>query len=373
MSLINEVLRDLDARHAADSERSGLARNVKALPGARPSIWSRLTWPLLAACSGGAVVWLLIGPSPTPLPAPAAPAPIAAPAPAAEAAVEPAPTAAAETTPAAPADPVPLKLEVAITAAPEPKPKPAVPQSRPAEPVPAAPRVAAPPPPPAPPKVAAADKPLSSKPLQATGNASNAPAQINKQATGGGSLNEQAEAEYRRGLNAARRGDGAEASDAYRAAIKLQNNHVLARQALLSLLVEQRQWAAVEVLALDGLGIMPNRHDWALLAARVQFERGEVGQALDTLSLHAASARGNADYQVFHALLLQRANRHAEAVTCYQTALAINPAEGRWWYGLARALEADHREPEARQAYEKARASGNLPPDLLQAVERRLR
>jgi MSHA biogenesis protein MshN len=158
-----------------------------------------------------------------------------------------------------------------------------------------------------------------------------------------------------------------------RSALKISPAHLSARQALLSLLTEQQRWSEAETLALDGVGLYPQRSDWALLAARLMYERGEASGALTLLDQHAATAKQNPDYQIMHALLLQRAARNAEAAECYQRALAIRPQEGRWWYGLGRALEADHRDALARQAYEKARESGTLPPDLQQAVERRLR
>lgn len=202
---------------------------------------------------------------------------------------------------------------------------------------------------------------------------SNAPAHISKQATEASTAGEQAEAEYRRGMNAIRRGEAVEGGNALRAALRIAPTHAAARQALLAQLSAELRWPEVELLALDGVGLQPQRSDWALLAARLMYERGEASGALSVLDQYAAAARQNADYQILRALLLQRAGRNADAADCYQTALAIRPQEGRWWFGLGRALDADQREALARQAYEKARESGNLPPDLQQAVERRLR
>jgi MSHA biogenesis protein MshN len=191
--------------------------------------------------------------------------------------------------------------------------------------------------------------------------------------TDASTANEHAESEYRRGTAAIRRGDIVEGGDALRSALRIAPTHAPARQALLALLMEQQRWADAETLALDGVGLMPQRSDWALLAARLMYERGEAAAALTLLDQYAGNARQNADYQVMRALLLQRANRNADAADCYQAALAIRPQEGRWWYGLGLALDADHREALARQAYEKARESNNLPAELRQAVERRLR
>lgn len=359
MSLINEVLRDLDTRHAAESERKGLDENIRALPQVPVRPWRKLAPLMLAACAGGAAVWLWLQPTMPPAAPPVVSAPVDTPAPLAAAPLEPA----TQTEPRVDSAPA-LRLDTDISA----PPKPAL-----ASPPPAPKAIA--------PVVTAAAKPVAApapaptaKPATAAPAPHGAP-HISKQASdgSGGTQAEQAEAEYRRGYAALRRGVAAEAGEAFRAALKLQSGHVNARQALLALLTEQKQWQDVEVLALDGVGIYPQRSDWAMLAARIIFERGDAAGALDTLQQHAAGARQNPDYQIFHALLLQRANRYAEAVTCYQLALAVRPSEGRWWYGLGRALDADRREAEARQAYEKARDSGNLPPDLAQIVDKRLR
>lgn len=363
MSLINDMLRDLDSRNAASSERNGLAHNIRALPPQRERRLHPLLLVLLAASAGGAVVWLLQKPAASP--------------PAAPLAVEPvirvtaaAPTTEITSSPAAEAPPAlavpvlqapPLRLDTQLEQVPSPA-------ARTAPTVAAAPPTAAP---------APASKPLppASAATRATEpvNLNPAAPKISKQPALGDSPAEQAEADYRRGIAAIRRGDNSEAGEALKSALRLWPTHSGARQALLGQLTEQQRWQDAETLALDGVGLLPQRSDWALLAARLMYERGEAEQALETLNQHAGAARQNADYQIMHALLLQRAGRHAEAVSCYRTALALRPGEGRWWFGLGRALDADRREAEARQAYEKARESGNLSPELQQSVERRLR
>lgn len=397
MSLINDMLRDLDSRNAAGSERNGLDRNVRALPGASGHSGIH---PLLlvsgAALLGGAAVWFALKLQ-TPEAAPPAPQ-AASPAVATPAVMPPAATAPA----AEPATPeTPLRLDTDISA----------PSASRREPAAVTPTLGAPPTPPTPPapaaSVAVVPSPGASapapqlvvppkthpqastpKPAQTTGapptvtantaipaeSARNtAGAHISKQPSGASLVSDAAEAEYRRGATAIRRGDQVDAGEAFRSALRISPTHIAARQALLALLTDQQRWADAETLALDGVGLYPQRSDWALLAARLMYERGEASSALTLLDRQASTARQNPDYQVLHALLLQRAGRNAEAADCYQRALTVRPLEGRWWYGLGRALDADHRDAQARQAYEKARETGNLPSDLQQAVERRLR
>ncbi len=379
MSLINDMLRDLDARNAADSERSGLANNVRALPNQR----ERRVHPALLALSmlvlAGGLAWRLLQPV-EPKHAPVQAKPTAAvpetpvltatedaptPVPPIEQALNHTEPAAGATAPASETQAAThLRLETSISNPPAPKSASA--------PVDAATAAA-----PIMPKVVAA-VPVDAAP-QATLPSTNAKprnttaAQISKQPTQAGSTTEQAEAEYQRAVAALQRGAAGEAGDLLRSALKLNPAHIAARQTLLSQLVEQKQWQNAETLALDGVGLLPHRSDWAMLAARIMYEQGETDEALDTLNQYAAAGRQNTDYQILHALLLQRAGRNSDAANCYRTALALRPNEGRWWYGLGRALDADRRDAEARQAFEKAREAGNLPAELQQSIERRLR
>lgn len=422
MSLINDMLRDLDSRNASGGERGGLARNVRALPGAEaPRRLHPLLLALGAAMIGAGAVWLVLRqpPAAPAIPAGAAPS-AAASVPAAVSSAAPqtivatAPSAPDPTT-AAPApanagEPAPLRLDTDIEHLPAgPAAPPAAAQANqatPADAVPAAASSASPvtKAPAAVPAVAksasVSPSPQPPRPVAKVASGAEAPRLvaergalpekqaprgiadnagvvrepgISRQPTSAGTMAEMADGEYRRGIAALRHSDLADANDAFRAALRIAPGHVAARQALLALLTDMQRWPEVETLALDGVGLMPQRSDWVLLAARIMYERGDAANALTTLDHYAAGARQNADYQILYALLLQRANRNADAVACYRTALGLRPNEGRWWYGLGRALDADNKEAAARQAYEKARDSGNLPPELQQAVERRLR
>ena len=107
--------------------------------------------------------------------------------------------------------------------------------------------------------------------------------------------------------------------------------------------------------------------------ARLQLENGKLADAVDTLARHARHAEQNPDYQAFQALLFQKQKRSREAAERYRSALALRPTESRWWYGLGLALETDQKPQEAREAFLKAKETGNLPAELTAAVEQRLR
>jgi MSHA biogenesis protein MshN len=91
------------------------------------------------------------------------------------------------------------------------------------------------------------------------------------------------------------------------------------------------------------------------------------------LQKNAAAGEASAEFQGFTGALLNRAGRSAEAVERYRHAARLSPGEGRWWAGLGIALDASGKPSEARDAYLRARQSPDLPPDLAQHVDQRLR
>jgi MSHA biogenesis protein MshN len=106
--------------------------------------------------------------------------------------------------------------------------------------------------------------------------------------------------------------------------------------------------------------------------ARIEVERGAVPDALATLEAAAPAAAGNAQFQAFMAALLQRSERHDAAVARYRNALSLSPGNGVWLMGMGISLEASGAGDEARRAFEAARASNQLQPELLAFVERRI-
>lgn len=365
MSLINKMLRDLDQRQASAAERAGLAAGqVRALPPERRFPWSRSLLVLAGAVVGAAGWWLLSdGQTRTRMPVTlAAPAPLAPSTPA----QPPAPPAAEPALPgpavAMPALVVPMPGEEHEEHGEHDKPA-------------AAARI----------ESLQLDLRLSQPPAPVRGEPARpeaptrvrvpvdtVPAVIDKRPhdTPGGNS---AEAEYRKAMAAFRQGRSSEALPAFQNALRLDGHHVAARQALLSLLMEQGRWPEAQVVASEGLAVDAAQPGWAMILARLQVEQGLVTAAQETMARHAAHGERSADYQAFHALLLQKLQRPREAVDRFRAATSLRPNEGRWWYGLGLALEADQRFQEAREAFRQARETGNLPAELAAVLDQHLR
>ena len=379
MSLINQVLRDLDRRHAPVIDRAALPTTVHVAPAKRRE--SRL---LLVATLAALVAasWYLAGKKTEPLLALLR-----------VSLQESAPALQLQAVPQHPPEPR-LRLEpppqAVSPAEPQSAPSPP-PQPRAAEADATPPDAPRPPPAPAKPKgavvtgatrqgaahaakgriaMAAVPPPIAAAPKDLPMAAD--PASIDKRSRTS-PAHDIAETQYRRAMAALRRGATTEAVEGLHAALRADASHVLARQALLSLLVEQRQWGEAQMLIEEGLTLDPAQTGWAMALARLQLENGKLDAATETLARYARYADQNADYQAFDALLLQKQKRYREAGERYHAALALKPAESRWWYGLGLLLEEDQKPQEARDAFLKARELGNLPPVLAAAVEQHLR
>lgn len=382
MSVINQMLRDLDARAASDQERAGLPPRIRTLPPGGQVRRQNLRMLVIGMGAGAllmAGVLLLFRAFSSPDAPPAIPPPPAAPV--LPAAVPPAPTFTAPAVPATsavPADVAEMKLSMLVGQTQTKPPTAPVAASSP-PPLPPLPA------PPAPPKTLPAMKPVTAPPAAAAKPApvaasSPAPApqavaeesQIDKRSKGGHGR-EFAEAEYRKAMQAVKRGDNEAALPLFKRALELDPDLARARQGYLSVLVAAKRWDMARQVAEQGLALDPTQSGWANIVARLQFEQGDTAGAVQTLERFAVHAPHDADYQGLFAYLLQKQQRPAEAAERFRAALQVRPNEGRWWFGLGLSLEQAGNAGGAKEAYAKARSLGNLPPDMVLAVEQKLK
>lgn len=354
MSLINDMLRNLETKRPDDLARQNLQREIRSLPTGSNRSGRGLKWLLaggLMVAIAGAILYAdgllqpLLGLEPTPAVAPVPPVVVPPPPPLA-------PVVAAESVdeklrlasnlevlplPAAPVLPVPdpvapmaaasgAKTEAVSAASDAPKP----PASAPAGPV-----------------------KIEKSPIAATPR-------------------DRADAEYRKAENAIALGRSAEGLDSMRAALKQDPSYVQVRQALLRQLLDLRKTDEAMAVLQEGVELQPVQTGWAMSLARLQLEHGDLAQADRTLARSQAYAEANADYAGFQGHLKSRLGAQRQAVGHYQRATRLAPNEGRWWLGLGLALEADGRVPEAKDAFRRGMASGTLSPDLAAIAEQHL-
>jgi MSHA biogenesis protein MshN len=184
---------------------------------------------------------------------------------------------------------------------------------------------------------------------------------------------QRAENEYRKAILLAQTGRGPEAIDGLEQALLSDARHVAARQSLIALLLEnKRPDDAIRSLR-EGLALDPAQTGLAMILARLQVEKGNQKTALDTLNKSLPYALERADYQAFLAALLQRDKRHTEAADHYKVALRLMPGNAVWWMGLGISLQAENSDGAAQDAYRRAKELNTLAPALQTFVEEKLR
>ncbi|MDP1718688.1 MAG: tetratricopeptide repeat protein [Burkholderiales bacterium] len=182
-----------------------------------------------------------------------------------------------------------------------------------------------------------------------------------------------AEQEYGQASVLLHQGKRDEARDALMASLKHYPAHMGARQGLFGMMIDAKQYAEAEQIVQEGLKLNPAQTGFAMMLARLQLDRGNTPAAVDTLQKGLVHAQNNPDYLSFLAALLQRQKRHNEAIDQYAAALKLQPQSGVWLMGLGISLQAVNRNPEAQEAFRRAKASGTLTSDLQAYVDQRLR
>lgn len=154
----------------------------------------------------------------------------------------------------------------------------------------------------------------------------------------------------------------------YRQALERNPGMTDARVQLAGLLQEKGQIDAALSLLKAGFEQRAD-HGLAIAAGRLLFELGQREAALDWLQRGQAGLRP-ADHALMGALLSQ-AHRHEEASRAYRRALAADPGQGGWLLGLGLALEAQGQLEEARTAYRNALDRGQFKPEVMQFLRER--
>lgn len=351
MSLINDMLRNLEAKRPDDLARQNLQREIRSLPTESRGAGATGKWVLLAGLflAAGLAVWNGQGLELRPL-------------------TEPMPTRLVETPPVEPGAQNREATAAPASALPA---EPANGQLRLASrlefvPLPVAPVLSAPDP------MAPVPKSEVSAPAVEPARAASAGlVKIEKSAVIA-TPRDRADIEVRRAEGALASGRAGEAIDNLRAALKHDPAYVQVRQMLLRQLLELRKTDEAMVALHEGLDIQPMQTGWAMSLARLQLEQSDLAAADRTLARSQAYGENNADYAGFQGHVKSRLGLQRQAVAHYQRAARLAPHEGRWWLGLGLALEADGHLLEAKDAFKRSQATATLSADLAAVAEQHL-
>lgn len=184
---------------------------------------------------------------------------------------------------------------------------------------------------------------------------------------------QRADAEFRKAVTLMQQGRIADAVAGYETALRLDDGHDAARQALVALLLENKRGVEAEQVLQERLKSKPDHTAFTMLLARLQVERGAAQEAIATLEASLPYARTQPEYHAFLAALLQRQNRNEEAIAHYQIVTKLAPGNGVWLMGYGISLQAMQRKADAKAAFQKALETQTLSADLQAFVQGKIK
>ncbi|BBP01379.1 tetratricopeptide repeat protein [Sulfuriferula nivalis] len=182
-----------------------------------------------------------------------------------------------------------------------------------------------------------------------------------------------AENSYRKAVSLMQQGRNEDSINELNQALTLDPHHHEARLTLVGLLIDAKRNTEAEHQLQQALILDPAQSDTTMLLARIQADRGGNAEAIKTLQRGLPNAENQADYQALLATLLDRTGQHKAAVEHYLAALRYAPQSGTWWMGLGIALQADGQADKARTAFLRARATNSLNSELSAYVDQQLK
>ena len=99
----------------------------------------------------------------------------------------------------------------------------------------------------------------------------------------------------------------------------------------------------------------------------------DIASAVKILEDNLKSVKENADYYSLLANLYQRQQRYDEAIVYYRKALLIKPEQGELWIGIALAYRSNGEYENEQQAFQQALQSKSIRPELRQYAGQQLK
>lgn len=181
-----------------------------------------------------------------------------------------------------------------------------------------------------------------------------------------------AEIAYNKGYRLLQQGRMRQGNENLREALSLDQHHLKAREMLAGIYIKSGRYVEAAALLAEGVKIAPKYPLFAKLYARVLLEQNNPQQAIKVLEQGLRTANVAPDYQALLAATYQRVNDHAKAIEIYLKLLKFQPTAGVWWLGLAISLEKSGKNQEALDAYRRAQESGSLNASLLKFSSNRV-
>jgi len=152
--------------------------------------------------------------------------------------------------------------------------------------------------------------------------------------------------------------------------LMLKPDNKAARKQLAALWFGRKAYQDALNLLAQGIALDPKYSEFRLMQARIYLTQGYSEQAYQVLQ--GLTFTHNIEYLATQASVAQQLSKYQQAIKSYQQLIKLQPNEARWWLGLAVAYDSNAQYQLALPAYQSAIAQGNLSASSLDFVQQRL-
>lgn len=162
------------------------------------------------------------------------------------------------------------------------------------------------------------------------------------------------------------------AIDQLQQALRLQPRWSEPRTKLANIYLERQQLNQAQSLLTQGLQLDPASAVWAMMQARILLSQDAIQSAIQGLEQARRAGADDVNLNLLLAALYPRDQRLRDAAEVYQQVLATDPQQGKAWLGLAIVLEGMGQPTDALSAFQQAQRSGGHAPQVSSYIQQRI-
>ena len=145
-----------------------------------------------------------------------------------------------------------------------------------------------------------------------------------------------------------------------------------ARKRLTALLFSQKDYTQADVVLAQGIQQQPDNIEFRMMQAKLHVQLKNPQKAHDLLIAYGGSKAQTLSFLSYRAVLAQQLERFSEAQKDYQQLTQLQPAQAKWWLGLAIANERLNNPKQALSAYRYVQQLSQLTIEVEKFVDQRI-
>ncbi|WP_286270017.1 tetratricopeptide repeat protein [Thalassotalea hakodatensis] len=150
----------------------------------------------------------------------------------------------------------------------------------------------------------------------------------------------------------------------------IQPTHHSSRKQLAALWFGRQDYRAALNVLFQGISLAPQNPDFRIMQARIYIKQGMLSNAI--ASLLPLAKVDNVEFQSLLASLTQQVGDHKKSAAAYLRLTQLQPAQGKWWLGYAVALDSQGEFNLAKSAYRQTQQTNDISESTRQFIRQRL-